>query len=81
MEKFVHNKNVFLAKKNTILSTIKILNAISVFFMLHAWEVMSHLLKKATGERAIRPQRSFCVHRKVPACNIICLTYRGGINS
>lgn len=72
---------MFPAKKNTILSTIKILNATSVFVMLNAWEEMSHMLIKATGERAMRAQRSSCVLRKVPACNILRLSFRGGINS
>jgi hypothetical protein len=73
MEKFALKKNVCPAKKNTILSTIKILNARSVFHMQNVLVEMSHLLKKATGERTIRAQRSSCVHRKVLACNILCL--------
>jgi hypothetical protein len=69
-EKFVQRKNAFPAKRNTILSTLKILNAKSVFHMQNAWVAMSHLLGKAIGERAIRVQKSTCVHRKILACNI-----------
>jgi len=42
----------------------------NVFHMQNAWEAMSHLLKKAIGERAIRVQRSSYVHIKTLACNI-----------
>jgi len=72
-EKFVLKKNVCPVKKNTILSTIKILYARSVFHMQNALVEMSQLLKKVTGERAIIAQRSSCVLRKVLACNIIML--------
>jgi hypothetical protein len=61
---------VFPVKRNIIPSTIKIIIVENVFHMQNAWVEMSHLLKKAIGERAIRVQRSSYVRRKTLACNI-----------